>query len=167
MIDRYFACRDCKTYIDAGGRWAYWTLEDAGILDKGTPISVRVVLSAGEYWNPDKGEDADWLYGGIFPTVSSFLKEHGGHRIIFGDKDDFLFGKDENYWSGYFDWMQVGYTAAPSPRSFVEEQGLRTWDEVCAHLAKLDREIWWMHDEKMRDAAKRKFKEVVESKSAS
>jgi hypothetical protein len=167
MINRYFACCDCKIYIDAGGRWAYWTLEDAGVVQNGAPISVKAVLSTKEYWNPEKKDGhIDWLYNEIFPSVRLFLKEHESHRIIFGDKDNFLFGDDENYWEGYFDWMQVGFLAAPSPRAFVEQRSLRTWDEVCDYTAKQDREIWWMHDEEMRKAARRKFKELIESKDA-
>ena len=167
MIDRYFACRDCKIYIDVGGRWAYWALEDAGIVQKGAPISVKAVLSAEGYWNPEKDDNSGWLYNEVFPPVRLFLKEHESHSIIFGDKDDFLFGDDdESYWKDYFNWMQIGFLAAPSPRSFVEQLELRTWDEVCGYVAKQDREIWWMHDEKMSGAAKRKFEELIESKNA-
>jgi hypothetical protein len=166
MNDLFFACCDCKVFVNAGDRWAYWTLEDAGIVKRGAPISVAAVLYAAGYWSPQRNEQSDWFYEGVFPSVRSFLKEHESHRIIFGDKDDFLFGSDENYWAFYFDWMQVGFLAAPSLRSFVEQAGLRTWDEVCDYVAGLDREIWWMHDKEMRARAKRKFEELVEAKGA-
>jgi hypothetical protein len=166
MIDRYFACCDCKIYIDVGGRWAYWTLEDDGIVQKGSLISVKSVLSAEGYWKPEKDENSGWLYDEVFPPVRSFLKEHESHRIKFGDKDDFLFGKDENYWEDYFNWMQVGFLAAPSPRAFVEEFGLRTWDDVCDYVAKQDRVLWWMHDKEMGAVARRKFEELIKSTDA-
>ena len=30
--NRYFGCRTCKTYTDAGYRWARYQLEDPGIV---------------------------------------------------------------------------------------------------------------------------------------
>jgi hypothetical protein len=97
MIDRYFACTDCKIYIDAGGRWAYWTLEDAGVLMRGVPISPQLIFSAQEYWQPEEDENSVWLYSEVFPSVRSFVTEHEGHRLVFGDTDDFLFIDPEDY----------------------------------------------------------------------
>ena len=57
MNDLCFACLDCKSYIDSGYRWCYWTLEDPGIVKQGQPISVPAVLAATEYWRG--GEDAE------------------------------------------------------------------------------------------------------------
>ena len=164
MIDRYVACFDCNIYICAGDRWAYWTLEDSGVLKKGAPISAKAVLAAEGYWNPGREGNTDWLYDEVFPSVRLFLNEHESHKVVFGDKDDFLFGdNDENYWNDYFNWMQIGFVPGPSPRFFVEQLGLRTWDEVWDHVAKQDRDIWWMYDEKMSVKAKRKFEELIES----
>ena len=164
-IDRYFACCDCKIYLNAGDRWAYWTLEDIGTVNKGAPISVKAVLSAGEYWNPEKDEETNWLYREIFPSVRLFLKEHESHKIIFGDADDFLYGDAENYYQHYFDWLRVGYCARESVRSFVDELGFKTWDEVRDYISGQEVQPWWIRDEKMKDIARRKFEELVESKS--
>ena len=163
MIDRFFACTDCKIYINAGDRWAYWTLEDAGVLRKGAPISTKSLLSAQEYWRPEEDENSIWLYSEVFPSVRLFVMEHEGHRIVFGDKDDFLFGDPEDYWKDYFNWMQMGFAAVPSVRLLVEQLNLRTWDEVCEYLR--DRPPSWM-SHAMRDAARKKFEELVVSRTA-
>lgn len=164
MIDRYFACKTCKIYINAGDRWAYWTLEDAGVAGKGAPISTRAILSAPEYWNPDEGEASNWLIREVFPSVRTFLSEHEAHQVVFGDQDDFLYGDAEDYYKDYFNWMQLGYAASPSIRLLVELLHLKTWDEVCNYVR--DRPPSWMcHD--MIDAAKRKFEELVHSRTTS
>ena len=131
MIDRYFACTTCKIYINAGDRWAYWTLEDAGVAKKGAPISAIAILSAPEYWNPEECEASDWLNREVFPSVRTFLSEHEAHQVVFGNQDDFLYGDAEDYYKDYFNWMQLGYAASPSIRLLVEQLHLKTWDEVC------------------------------------
>ena len=39
--DRYFGCRTCKTYTDAGYRWARYQLEDPGIVQDEQPVDVE------------------------------------------------------------------------------------------------------------------------------
>ena len=46
MNNLYFACCDCKIYIDAGYRWAYWELEEARIVARRKPVDVESVLKA-------------------------------------------------------------------------------------------------------------------------
>jgi hypothetical protein len=152
MIDRYFACTDCKIYLNAGDRWAYWTLEDNRVVRKGAPISVKTILFAQEYWAPEEGHDSDWLYSEVFPSVRSFMEEHESHQLLFGDQNDFLFGAGEDYYKDHFNWMQVGFAPSPSIRFLVEQLDLKTWDEVCNYLR--DRPAAWMHPD-MRDAAKK------------
>ena len=162
-VDRYFACIDCKIYINAGDRWAYWTLEDAGVLPMGMPISMNALMSTQKYWHPEEGDNAEWLYQEIFPSVRSFIAEHEGHQIVFGDKDDFLFGDAEHYWDDYFNWMVEGWAAVITVRMLVEKLNLRTWEEVCDYVRECP-PFWMGHD--MRDAARTKFEELVRSRSA-
>jgi hypothetical protein len=103
------------------------------------------------------------LYREIFPAVISCMGAHEGHRIVFGDKVDFLFGDAEHYWDDYFNWMQVGYAAPPSVRMLVEQVNLRTWDEVCDYVREMP-PSWMAHG--MKDAARKKFEELVESQLA-
>jgi len=139
-------------------------LEDAEVVGKGMPISAKAMLSAPKYWTPPLGEDSHWLYNEVFPSVRKFMTDHEGHRVIFGDQDDFLYGDAEDYYKDYFNWMQVGYASTPSIRLLVEQLHLKAWDEVCNYVR--DRPPSWMcHD--MIDAAKRKFEELVHSGTAS
>ena len=162
-VDRYFACTNCKVYINAGDRWAYWTLEDAGVLAKGAPISADALSSARAYWYPEEVDSANWCLDELLPTVRSFLAEHTCHRIVFGDKDDFMFGDAEHYWDAYFNWMAEGWAAVPTVRMLVEKLHLRTWEEVCDYVRESP-PSWMGHD--MRDAARKKFEELVGSGSA-
>src|SRR5258708_2664126 len=91
MNNLYFACTDCRIYTDAGYRWAYSTLEDRGVVQRGRPVLVDAIFSAEEYWSPPVEETSNWLYKEVFPGVRSFLQAHGNHSVIFGDQDDFLF----------------------------------------------------------------------------
>jgi hypothetical protein len=59
MNCRYFACADCKQYIDAGYRWAYWLLEHPGIVRLGEPVSASAVLATADYWTPPPDEQSD------------------------------------------------------------------------------------------------------------
>jgi hypothetical protein len=83
MNDRYFACRTCKTYTDAGYRWARNQLEDPGIVKPDQPVEIGVVLSAGGYWNPPEGHEQDWNCDVILPRVRQFLATHGGHDLVY------------------------------------------------------------------------------------
>ncbi len=69
MNSLFFACIDCKIYIDAGDRWAYWELEEPGTVSRTKTVNIERVLAAEKYWNPPRDEDSRWLYEGVFPTL--------------------------------------------------------------------------------------------------
>ncbi|HXG94812.1 MAG TPA: hypothetical protein VNN73_20910 [Blastocatellia bacterium] len=164
MNNLYFACTDCKTYVDAGYGWACWSLEETGIVTRGKPVSIERVLAAREYWNPHRTESADWLYKEVLPSVRQFLREHYYHRVIFGNTSDFLSQDGEDF----LDWLQVGFMAQLLPRYFVERLGLKTWDEVRSFISDQTTAPWWwmLEWENLHDKARRKFQQLVESKSA-
>lgn len=163
MTDLFFACEDCKTYVDGGGRWAYWKLEQAGIVHRGQPVNVLTVLAADKYWNPPKDEDSRWLYEGVFPSLHEFLHDHTTHRILFGEKDDFA-----PFDGTYFDWMQTGYLLMPSPRYLAEVLEFRSWGQVREYMEKhKPPPAWWevtWGDPSPHERAKRKFEELVTQK---
>ncbi|MBD2020536.1 hypothetical protein H6F43_10085 [Leptolyngbya sp. FACHB-36] len=130
MNDLYFACKNCKVFVDAGYRWAYWTLEQPGIVKRKEVIVAEVVLSAEEYWNPDLGEGSNWLYKGVLLSVREFLAIHREHEIIFGEYEDFISWDDESF----LEWKQLGYLLTSLPRYFVEELKFKSWDEVCEYI---------------------------------
>src|SRR5262249_43082783 len=65
----YFACLDHHEYIDAGYRWAYWTLEEAGVVRKDHIVDIERVFAANEYWKPPVEEQSAWLCASILPAV--------------------------------------------------------------------------------------------------
>ena len=85
----YFACVDCKKYIDAGYRWAYWLLENPGIISKGERISPEQIFKAEKYWQPPSEESSTWLVKQILPAVHRFLSEHQQHCLLYLDEDNF------------------------------------------------------------------------------
>jgi hypothetical protein len=87
MNNRYFGCWTCKTYTDAGYRWACYQLEDTGIIRMDQPIDVRAVLEASDYWNPPAGHETDWHCDEVLPRVRRFLGEHGDHHIIYINRE--------------------------------------------------------------------------------
>lgn len=164
MINLYFACTNCKVYVDAGYRWASWWLEEPGVVKRGKPVSVDSVLGASEYWNPARTDGADWLYTEVLPSVRRFLREHGAHQIVFGNTADFLsLGGDD-----LLDWMQVGYLPLLLPRYFVERLGLQTWDQVSSFVARQENTPWWwmLEWDDLHNKVQRKFQELVESRAA-
>jgi hypothetical protein len=164
MSDLYFACTDCKVYVDAGYRWARWWLEEPEIVKHGKPVSVDSVLAASEYWNPLKTESADWLYKEVLPSVRLFLGEHKHHRIVFGNTAEFPLFDGE----GFLDWMQVGFQPQLLPRYFVEQLGLKTWDQVCDFVATQEAAPWWwlLEWEGLHEKARREFQELIRSRNA-
>jgi hypothetical protein len=189
MNDLYFACTDCCIYINAGYRWAYWSLEKAGLVKRGQAVSVEDVFLCNEYWNPPKEQNSDllvnalsipipsrfktasksnktdWLYDEVLPSVRDFLIEHQFHRIIFGTSEDFLSFDDESF----LNWMQIGYLLDPSPRYFVECLGFTDWQKVCDYLEKQQYQpFWWNLDwQDTHDKARQKFEELVKLSNTS
>ncbi|PYT03427.1 MAG: hypothetical protein DMF60_18420 [Acidobacteria bacterium] len=164
MNNLFFACTDCKVYVDAGYRWASWWLEEPGIVKRGKPVSVASVLSAREYWTPAKTDGAQWLYTEVLPSVRRFLEEHKGHHLMFGNTADFLASDGD----GLLDWMQVGFLPLLLPRYFVERLGFKTWDQVSNFIARQDSAPWWWMREwdDLHAKVRKKFHELVESGSA-
>ena len=164
MNNLFFACRDCKTYIDAGYRWVHWQLEEPRILDRVSSVNVQSVLAAPNYWNPPKDEGSRWLYEEVLPAVRQFLLDHLSHHVAFGEEEEFAPIQSDDY----FDWMQVGYLATPTPRYLVEILGLNSWEEVGEFVeGQRIPPAWWgvtWPDPSLHERAKHKFEELVRRK---
>jgi hypothetical protein len=162
MNNLYFACNDCKIYIDAGYRWAYWQLEDPGVVSRRKVISVESVLAASNFWNPPKDEISRWLYDEIFPPLKTFLGDHKDHLIVFGDIEDLIPDDD----ACYLDWMQIGYRMQPTPRYFAEVLGLNTWIQVDQYMETQEfLPAWWI-DLPWRVEGKKRFEELIRKKAS-
>lgn len=163
MHNLYFACIDCKIYVDAGHRWAMWSLEETGLVARGQPVAVAAVLAAESYWTPGRAASADWLRNEVLPAVRCFLHHHRRHPIVFGNTADFLSFDRENY----LDWMQLGFAPQLLPRYFAEYLGLMKWEEVCGFIAGQEAPPWWwlLEWENLHDKMRQKFEQVVAAKS--
>jgi hypothetical protein len=161
MIDRFFACIDCKIYIDCGGRWAYWQLEEPKTVVRKQPANIKAVLAADRYWNPPNDSESRWLYEEVFPPLQTFLRDHSGHEVVFGELDYFAPIDDENH----FDWMQVGYLPSLTPRYLVEVLGFSNWEQVREYIQGLTVhpawwEVTWM-DPSPHERARRRFEDLA------
>lgn len=165
MVNLYFACADCKVYVDAGYRWAMWRLEEPGLVVRGKPVIVDSVLSATAYWTPVHAESSDWLYTEVLPSVRRFLQEHRQHKVVYGNTADFM----EASGDGLLDWMQVGFLPLLLPRYFVERLGFKSWDQVASFISRQDSPPWWwMLDwDDVHAKAKRKFEDLVQKQPPS
>jgi hypothetical protein len=141
--------------VDAGYRHAYWTLEDAGIVNRASVVDTTAILEAREYWDVEK----QWLRE-LLPAVRRFLKAHAGHEVRFGEDEEV--GIPDSAAKGLFDWlMEAGFVLEELPRYYTERLAFRTWDEVTAHIqASTSRPRWWA-DEEERAAAQEKFASLV------
>jgi hypothetical protein len=162
----YFACCDCKIYIDAGYRWA-WELLSQDIVAGGELINVEAVLGAKSYWNPPRKESSRWLFEEVFPPLRRFFEEHKSHRIMFGEQDEIapVAGFDP-------DWMQIGYLLTPTPRYLFEVLGLRSWEQVRLYMEKQEIppvwwEVTWGDEPSPREQGRLKFEELVTGKYGS
>ena len=90
MNCRYFACPNCRVYTDAGYRWAYWLLENPGVVQLGEGIDVDSILGCRSYWNPPDAERSEWLCEKILPTVYRFLCEHRDHGLTYIEEEHIL-----------------------------------------------------------------------------
>ena len=170
MNNLYFACTNCKVFVDAGCRWAYWTLEHSGIVKRGEEISTDAILSSEPYWNPgrEKGAggkvEADLLYRDVLPSVRLFLKTHRDHEILFGESEDFFSLDDESF----LEWKQLGYLLVELPRYFVEELGHKTWDEVCEYMEQQMEKPWWwkLEWDDRHQKVRKKFESLVLERQA-
>jgi len=87
MNTPYFACPNCRVYIESGYRWAYWTLEEPGIVQQPETVLVDRVLSATKYWNIDGSPESAWLREKVLPKVRVFLQNHRDHAVAYVDED--------------------------------------------------------------------------------
>ncbi len=102
MNCRHFGCKHCRKYVDAGYRWAYWTLEEPGIVALNTAVDVAAVVAREEYWSPPLEELSAWLYSEVLPTVRYFLADHAEHGVLYLDSD-FIFDPEREGWG----WVEL------------------------------------------------------------
>ena len=149
MNDRYFACRTCKNYVDAGYRFCYWTLEHTAIVEASKSVNLDAVWSADEYWAG--GEDCDWL-AELLPHVRSFLIEHGMHDLVYGDSESFMPMDDDN---NFLLWMnEAGYVLELMPRYFVERLYFTHWKQVEEYISREALPPFWWQLPTLRHKAK-------------
>ena len=138
MNEPYFACTNCRVYIDAGYRWAYSELERPRHAELGSEIDVDRLLEATAYWDPPEGAESLWLRQ-LLPEIRAFLLEHRSHSVLYAEGEDFLDTEDPEQ----FDWLHIaGYVQQPTPRYFAEVLQLQNWHDVKAWVAS-NREPWW------------------------
>jgi hypothetical protein len=160
MNNVYFACTECKTYVDAGYRWAYWQLEEPKIVFQGAVVEVDRLLSVDSYWKPQPNEHNSWLIS-VLSHVEQFTVTHRAHRIVYGDMEQVIGADADEY--AQFAWMNE-YPEDDrelKPRNFVEQLGMRTWGEVTAYFASRPEKPWWYKSSSRRVVARRKFEELV------
>jgi hypothetical protein len=98
---------------------------------------------------------AGWL-ADLLLHVRKFLTIHAVHAVRFGEFEEIGIPDDERM----FDWLQeAGDDLLELPRYYVDRLGLRSWDEVVAHV-RAQPPYWW-DDEELRRAAERKFLELI------
>ena len=160
MNNVYFACRECKTYTDAGYRWAYCQLEKPGIALPGAVVDVDRLLSADSYWKPEPNEHNSRL-ALVLSHAMHFISSHKAHRIVYGDMEEII-GADADEHE-QFAWMDEypKHDTDLKPRNFVEQLGMRTWGEVTAYLASRPEKPWWYQLASERVVARRKFDELT------
>lgn len=93
MNGRHFGCPRCRSYVDAGYRWAYWLLEDPGVVAVGQQVDVARLFACREYWTPPPGERGHGLADEILPRARRYLDEHRDHGVIYLE-DDMVFDPD-------------------------------------------------------------------------
>lgn len=89
--------------MDAGYRWAYWLLEEPGIVRCDEVVDVERVLAATLYWNPNEEDTNEWLCDEILPAARQFLDAHREHGIVYVDHDRII--AEESLW---YNWREIG-----------------------------------------------------------
>lgn len=160
MNNVYFACRECRTYTDAGYRWAYSQLEKQGTVSQGVVVKVDCLLSADSYWKPEPNDHNLWLTS-VLSHAKHFILFHKAHAIVYGDLERVMGTEADEY--EQFSWMNEHPARETDlrPRNFVEQLGMRTWGEVTAYLASRPEKPWWYLLPSARVAARRKFDELI------
>jgi hypothetical protein len=118
MNRRFFGCRRCKTYRDAGYRWAYWQLEHSGVVAIGEPISVEAVLAESDYWSPPAEERSRWLVEGVLPQVRRYLAAHRDHGILYIESE-LVFDAE----GPFADWVEAANTGPGAAPENKREKG--------------------------------------------
>jgi hypothetical protein len=156
----YFACTDCKTYTDAGYRWAYSLLEKPRIVLRSAVVQADRLLSADAYWKPEPNEQNAWLIT-VLSHAEQFISGHKTHRIVYGDLEQVMGAEADE--CSKFVWMNEypGHEAELLPRNFTEQLGMRTWGEVTAYFASRREKPWWYELRSARVVARRKFDELI------
>ena len=150
----YLACAGCRVLVDAGYRWATWTLERPGIVERKAPVDGRRVLAASEYWSPK--EDLEWLEKDVLPRVRTFLETHADHQLRFGDSEQIM-GLDE---LAFLEWLDVSKAPKVGPRYLAEVLRLRLWVDAITWLRAQPRQPWWWGLDEVTDAVRRRFLEL-------
>lgn len=160
MNNVYFACTECKTYVDAGYRWAYSQLEKPKTVLKGTVVEADHLLSVDRYWKPEPSEGNSWLLSTL-SHAEKFILSHKAHRIVYGDIEHIM-GPDPDEYE-QFAWMNEhpAHATDLKPRNFIEQFGIRTWGEVTSYLASHPGKPWWYTLPSARMVARRKFDELI------
>lgn len=111
----YFACPRCRSYLDAGYRWAYWNLEEPGIVNQPEAVEIDRVFSTGGYWETDDVPTSNWLREGVLPKVRAFLQEHREHSVLYVD-EDWIYHREDigESWREVETWHKI---AKPSARA--------------------------------------------------
>ena len=159
MNNLYLFCEDCKIYIDVGYRWAYWTLEDKGIVTRKAKVDPQRILQTQEYWSPE-GKNSEWLLQEVLPSINKFLKEHENHSILYGEFDDIINSYDETI----FEWKSIGYCCDELPRLWVEDLDLKNWNEVIKRFPEPVDEPWFWDYNDLRKKAKIYFYNLLKTK---
>ena len=102
MNNVYFACAQCKVYVDAGYRWAYWQLEEPRTVRQGEVVHIDGLLSAESYWEPQTSEQSEWLISTL-SHVNEFIHGHQSHIVVYGDMERVI-GVDADEYER-FAWM--------------------------------------------------------------
>ncbi len=160
MNNVYFACTDCKTYTDAGYRWAYCQLEKPRTVLRSAVVEVDRLLSAEAYWKLEPNEQNKWLTS-VLSHAEQFISRHKTHRILYGDLEQVMGAETDEY--SKFAWMNEypAHETDLQPRNFIEQRGMLTWGEVTAYLASRPEKPWWYTLRSARVVARRKFDELV------
>ena len=145
-------------FVDAGYRWAYWKLEQPGIVARKQSVNLSSVTAAAPYWQPEPGLPSKWLYDEVFPALKEFIRDHAEHHVVYGEYYDFL----EDEADEILNWKQTGFLARESPRFWVENLHLRSWEAVVERVASHeDNEPWWWNEESLMLQAKDRFLNLV------
>ena len=154
MNNVYLTCQMCKTYLDAGYRWAALYLERPQIVEQGRPVSVSAVFSARTYWEVPPG---GWPTPEHLLLVRQFLLDHYEHNLIYGDSQFFLPDEDSEE---ILDWMEIGAYAEPSVRALAAQEEYLTWNEVVTRHQNSDFMPYWFHDRRLRALARQRFEQL-------